>query len=115
MYYMKRRKPRYDPRLLSFTFEVLADHIERIREENLSDADTSTPAASQPAEPTYDSGRLLAELKAQRDQVEQEALRQGRMPVFDARLNERIAKLERPGREKNPGPLCGMGRHPPSL
>jgi hypothetical protein len=48
MYYMKRRKPRYDPRRLSFTFEVMADHIERIREENSLDVDTPQAAGHSP-------------------------------------------------------------------
>jgi hypothetical protein len=52
---MKRRKPRYDPRLLSFTFEVMADHIEQIQAENAEDdklveavPDNSVPAAPLP-------------------------------------------------------------------
>jgi hypothetical protein len=45
---MKRRKPRYDPRQLSFTFEVMADHIERIREENASEGDIPQAAGQSP-------------------------------------------------------------------
>ena len=103
---MKRRKPRYDPRLLSFTFEVMADHIERIREENVSDTpqeavqglvDGTLPlAAAEPAprESSYAPDQLLAQLKANRDQSERDALHQGKVPVLDARLEEKIVKLE---------------------
>ena len=84
---MRRRKARYDPRLLSFTFAVMTDHIERIREENASEAE--------PQEQAYDPDRLLVEMKAQRLQGERDALGQGKVPVFDARLDGQIAKLER--------------------
>jgi hypothetical protein len=33
MYAVQRYKPRYDPRLLSFTFEVMADQMVQLREE----------------------------------------------------------------------------------